>query len=264
MDSISAPVHFARNQRGYTLVEIMVALLIAVFLLGGLLTVVMDNRRTFTNQSAIAQLTDSQRLAMTIMTNVIQSAGYYPNPTSNTPSTLFLGSPANATSMGIGQAIWGTGDSTAADPGDTLIVRYATVPMNTASDGIILCNGSINPDPAGTTIPRTYINQFSVNNNNQLVCTLDGVAYPLVNGVLSLKILYGVVRNIPSNGNSVDTYVDASNMSPGDWNNVISVMVTLTFKGVPMQGQSQQNANARAVPVTRVIGLMSAGGITIS
>ena len=53
-----------RRQSGFTLVELLVALLIGLFLLGGLMTLVQDNRRTFAGQNQLSQLQDSERMAI--------------------------------------------------------------------------------------------------------------------------------------------------------------------------------------------------------
>ena len=71
-------------ERGFTLIEILIALLIGLFLLGALLTIVQANRTVFGNQNKLAQLQDGERMAMTMMADVIQSAGYFPDPTTNT------------------------------------------------------------------------------------------------------------------------------------------------------------------------------------
>ncbi len=63
---------------GFTLIELMIALLIGVFLLGALLTIVQTNRAVFGDQNKMAQLQDAERMAMTMMSDVIQSAGYFP------------------------------------------------------------------------------------------------------------------------------------------------------------------------------------------
>ena len=73
-----------QGQRGFTLIEILIALVIGVFLLAALLTIVQANRHVYGDQSQLAQLQDSERMAMTLMTDVIQMAGYFPNPTQNT------------------------------------------------------------------------------------------------------------------------------------------------------------------------------------
>ena len=62
-------------QRGFTLIELMIALLIALFLIGGLLTLVQAMKSTSISQSGMSQLQDNERMAMTLMTDVIQSTG---------------------------------------------------------------------------------------------------------------------------------------------------------------------------------------------
>ncbi len=77
------------EQDGFTLIELMIALLIGLFLAGGLLVLVQDNRRVFGNQNQLAQLQDSERLALSMMTDVIQMAGYFPDPTSNSAQSTW-------------------------------------------------------------------------------------------------------------------------------------------------------------------------------
>jgi type IV pilus assembly protein PilW len=216
------------SPRGMAMVELLVALLIGLFLLGGLLTLVQDNRRAFATQNQMSQLQDSERLAMTMITNVIQMAGYFPNPAQNTAASTM----AAFGLMGLGQAMFGTYNS--APPGDSITVRYATA----SGDGIPNCIGTSN----NTGAVATYINTFSVI-NGQLICTReDNVHHPLVGDVqlgapnivdnpiyvTNLSILYGV--NTASSGTNVDTYMNATQVSlTNKWYNVISVRVALTF-----------------------------------
>src|SRR5580693_4623245 len=73
------------RHRGFTLIELMIALLIGIFLLGALLTIVQTNRTVFGDQNKMAQLQDAERMALTMMSDVIQSAAYFPTPY-NAPS----------------------------------------------------------------------------------------------------------------------------------------------------------------------------------
>src|ERR1700722_10857731 len=225
------------GQRGFTLIEILIALLIGVFLLGALLTIVQANRRVYGDQSQLAQLQDSERMALTLMTDVIQMAGYFPNPTQNTLDGSLIQA---GTLFAQGQSIAGTFSS--AVPGDSISIRY----MTAGSDGILNCSGlSNNNAVGGATI--LYVNTFQVV-NGQLVCTLTSSAVPgsvqynLVSGVtnattapglggvVNLSILYGVKTNAGAAGNTVDTYLNASQVTAAnDWNNVISVLIELTF-----------------------------------
>src|ERR1700688_120107 len=138
----SADLHLVRAamkisiaQRGFTLVELMIALLIALFLIGGLVTLVGAMKITFANQNGLSQLQESERMAMTLMTDVIESTGYFPNPLINTAATSF---PVSGSFTFAGQALVGTGKFTDAAPGNTIAVRYLT----TGLDNVINCTGN--------------------------------------------------------------------------------------------------------------------------
>jgi len=231
----------AHRQRGLTLVELMVALLIGLFLLGGLLVLLQDNRHTFASQKLLAQLQDSERLALMMMTDVIQQSGYFPDPTTNTSASALTASGSFAAGQGI------TGTYNAAAPGDTVSSRYATA----SGDGILNCRGTSNTSGANAT----YTNTFSVvvtSGVGQLVCTMNGTQYPLVSGVQNMSVLYGV--NTPGTGTNVDTYMTAAQVTAASaWNNVVSVRVTLTFTN-PLTGPGQP----ATIPVQRYISIMGA------
>jgi type IV pilus assembly protein PilW len=230
-----------RSQRGYTLVELMVTVGIALFLLGGLITIVQNIRQANLNQVALAQLQDEQRFATTVLTDIIQIAGYYPSATGSTESGSL---PTAGANIKAGQAFWGT-HSAAGYPGtpDSLTVRYMTV----GGDGVINCDGSTNNVVGANTL---YTNVFTVvppagGVPGQLLCSLNGnAAVPLVNNIQSFEVFYGVNRNAPTVNYTVDTYLTADQMNPalpagGDWANVSSIRIVLTFTN-PMANQAGQ------------------------
>jgi len=250
------------EQRGFTLVELSVAMLIGLFLLGGLLTLVQDMRRTFGNQSQLGQLEDNERLAMTLVTDVIQAAGYYPDPTLETIGQALPTNPLYPRFVQAGQAIGGIHN--AAPPGDTIWVQYLTAP----SDGVINCAGQSN-GPLGKTL---YVNKFSVDPFGNLNCQVNQLATvalvsptgtaltPLAGGVTNLQILYGVKTNLAIVNNNADTYLTATqlNATPSLWASVICVKVTLTFDNSAMH--NSQAAQPATIQFTRVITVMSRGG----
>src|SRR6478672_6107368 len=136
-----------RTQRGYTLVEIMIAVLVALFLLEGLLTIVQNNRRVFGTQNQLAQLQDGERMVMTMIADIVQTAGYFPDPTANTSAALTATAP-----FATGQAI--AGIYNAAVPGDTIRARYVTA----SGDGILNCSGASNTSGAN----QIYVNVFAI------------------------------------------------------------------------------------------------------
>jgi type IV pilus assembly protein PilW len=242
-----------RRQQGFTIVELMIALLIGLFLLGGLMTLVQDNRRTFSSQNQLSQLQDSERLAMTIISDVIQAAGYFPDPTTNTAtSSLTAGG-----GMLAGQALLGAANGAT---GDKITVRYAT----TNGDGILNCTGSSNV--TGNVAPQLYTNIFSVA-NGQLVCNMNGQDNPLVgattgtpNAIIinKLTVLYGVSST--GVGSNVDSYVSAAGVT--NWNKVISVQVTLIFQN-PLYSLTVLGVGKQppTLQFSRVVGVMNQTGI---
>lgn len=246
-------------QRGFTLIEIMISLLIGLFLLGALLAIVQANRHAFFDQSQLGQLHDSERMAMSLMADVIQSAGYFPDPTSNTSGLLVAGpAPAPAPAFVAGQAITGVAGTT--PPGASITVRYVTAP----NDGILNCSGTSNTSAANTI----YTNTFKVV-GGQLVCVMNGTQYNLVSGIgntttvagiTNMKVLYGVKANPALPGNNVDTYLTADLMTATNWNSVISVVITLTFTNPLYTGTAPQPAS---FDVTRTISVMNQVGPTL-
>jgi len=240
----SARLSPARRARGFTLVELLVTVAIALFLLGGLVTVLENTRTTYGNQQALAQFQDQQRFAMTVLSSVVEAGGYYPNPTGETQISAL---PAVAPNFGSGQAFFGTGTAGAA-PGDKLDVRFRTA----SGDGIINCSGGANT----TGAEHAYTNEFSIV-AGQLSCALGvdggalGAPVPLVPGVTNLQIYYGVKRLTPFSDYNVDTYVPAASMNGTDWNQVSAVRVILTFTnplagGAPLQFERVIEVMARA------------------
>jgi type IV pilus assembly protein PilW len=250
--------------RGFTLVELMVAVLIGLFLIGGLLTLVQAMRRTSTMQSGLSQLQDNERMTTTLMTDVIQSSGYFPNPMVNSATTEF---PVTGSFTVAGQALVGSGAYGAAAPGDSITVRYATA----GGDGVLNCSGGT------SAVAATFTNTFSVDAFGNLNCVLtvnsgtvttttiqlisgQVVNGAVVSGVTNLQVYYGVETNIAAGNSSVDTYLDANAVTAGNyWGNVISVKLTLTYVN-PLSGQPGQTSTT--IPFTRVVAVMQKTGVT--
>jgi type IV pilus assembly protein PilW len=190
---------------------------------------------------------------MTLLTDIVQSAGYYPDPTTYTPATALpaLSLPSSAI-LDASQSLYGVLDSSS---NDTLYVRY----MTASGDTVILCDGSTNT--SGTT--NTYVNYFYLS-NGVLYCELGvesvgATPVELVSGIQTMKILYGVKTTTAISDNNVDSYLTAAQVSSaGDWLAVTALQVTLTFTN-PLYGQPGQTS--KTVSFQRVISLMSRVGV---
>jgi type IV pilus assembly protein PilW len=241
------------REAGFTLVELMVTVLIGLFLLGGLISLVGGMKRSQGTQNDMATLQDNERLAMTLLTNVIESAGYYPDPSSN-PVDAEL--PAIAGTFAIsGQPIFGTLAATVPAPGNTVSARY----VSAGGDGVMDCTGN----STATGVTQTYIIKFRVDQpTSDLVCTINGGPdLHLVTGIQSMQIYYGVQTNLSLNNASVDSYLDATQVT--NWTNVISVKVTLLFTNPSYGKPGQTSASAATIPFTRVIKLLNKPGFVV-
>jgi type IV pilus assembly protein PilW len=254
---------FAPYQRGFSLVELMVTVSIALLLLFGLVTVVQGIRKASVNQQSLVQLQDEQRFAMTVITDVIQAGGYYPDPTTDTADTAL---PVDGVWLSS-EGFYGT-PTGGANNSASISVRY----MTTGQDGVILCDGSSNAAAVGTN--TVYINQFTVQPSapgvpGGLYCQVNNggpsAAPPgvlLAPGVQSMNVWYGVKRNCASDDYNVDTYVTADQMSTTtcegtDWENISSVRVQLVFTN-PLAGQPGQPAT---ITFERVVEVMGRAGV---
>jgi type IV pilus assembly protein PilW len=243
-------------------VEVLVALTIALFLLGGTLTIVQHTRSTYTAQNQLAQLQDNERMAMGLIADVIQSAGYYPNPHTFTDAQTLV-SPSFA-APGAPNIAAAPTPPIAGALGDTITVRYATAPL----DNVFNCRGD---QYAGAGPFETWENTFSVVSlppvqgipQYQLQCTLwslstkASVSTPLISGVQNLAIQYGVNTTGSSAGSCADMYKATAAMLPVDWGNICSVKVTLTFPN-PL---NPPKGTRPTLTFTRVIAVMNNAGV---
>lgn len=220
----------ARRQRGIGLVEIMVSMVIALFLLLGIGTIFMTTRSTYGDQQGLSNLQDNERLAMFMLTNVIQIGGYFPDPVTTTAAASL---PVTAPYVVTGQAVSGTDGAT-----DTVRARFVTA----SGDGIENCNGGANTTGANVI----YDNVFDISGNTLRCAVNGGNPQPLVSGVTNMQVLYGVDT---TNAGSATQYFAAAAVP--NWASVKSVRITLTFQN-PLAGQA-----ANPISFTKIVPVMN-------
>ena len=264
----------------YSLIEVTVAMAIAIFLLGRPAS--PSSRELATRrreQTGLSELQDEQRLATTMITDIVQSAGFFTDPKDNSAQSVLLADGGNFTTNG--QALYGT-TATTTGP-DTLTVRFQTG----SGDTVLNCNGTSNNSGS----PIVYSNTFSVAVNaagvSQLLCLLstNGVAaaqaLPLVNNVTNLQFWYAVnttdsitttsttstggaaAGSFTNAGCPADTYIATTDMAATDWTNVCAVRVLLTFVNPLYQPPGQPNPTKGQPPTiqfARVMSVLGKGG----
>ena len=264
-----------RQQAGFSLLELMIASTIGLFVVGGILTLLLSVYQANQAQGKLAQINDNASMAMQILTNVLQSAGYIPDPSTGGLASNEM--PATTTYLSAGQSLFGTygGGGTASD---TLSVRYVTglVPQVIGlpiQDTQLNCIGRGIPILA--TNPSNYYifdQTLSLDTSQRLSCSYTGISYtpsssttliqepttafPLIGDASTVSLsqitfLYGVDTN---GDGSVDGYYNAAQVdAAGNWGNVLSVQATLIFKN-PLANQAGQPAT---LSFSKTIALMS-------
>jgi len=263
-------------ERGFTLTEVMVAITLAVFLLMGLFSILQQTRNANSETTGLSQLQDDERVAMTILTDTIQQAGYTPTPNGSDQS-LFIadGVFANQGQLFIGGA--------GAIVGDMLTLRYVLGVNDTA----LTCWGTPNTLAADTV----YKEIFEINNldgTQGLYCSPSNgnAEHLLVANVVNLAFQFAVnttsassstpptsvgpnteTSNNMGNGCPADTYIPTASMLAPDWTNVCAVRVDITFINPLYQPAGQVKPTPGQQPYVtfeRVIGVRSKGGVNVT
>jgi type IV pilus assembly protein PilW len=246
----------AVRERGFTLIEMMVALTIGMVIVLGFAVSFVNLKTTFRTQDNLSQLQDNERLAMTFLTASIQEAGYYPDtspPSQSRTLALKSSSDANFGNTAVAQYLMGTVGGGAAS-GDSISTVYASA----SGDGMLTCQGGANT--TGST--RTIRNVFYVDSTaHALVClvysdasatTAPGATVAtLVSNVQSMTAQYAV----DTDGDAVaDTYLDANGVTASNhWNDIKSVRVTLAF----INPNAAATGSATTIQWTQTINLMN-------
>lgn len=236
-------------QTGLTLIELLVAMVVGLFLVGGVATMYFSTFQSYRVLKQNAEIAQRERLAATYIGAFVQSAGYYNQPALKRKSAF----PGHGAFSTAGQFLAGT-DGTYPDPNNqssSLSMDTLQLRMRLNDDGHVLnCLGENNSTGTDGVV---YTNKLALDSaDQQLECTLvyedpanSGATVlnkqPLLNGVASLEFTYGV--DTDGNG-SADQYLAASDVA--DWLNVRSIIMNLGFAA---NNATTGSANTPAEPV---------------
>ncbi len=208
------------DQSGMTLVEIMIALLIGVFLLGGILQIFVSGKQTNRMQENLSRLQENGRFAIGFLSRDIRMAGFWgcmiPTSTEIDGTDGASGAPDSMTLRGAFERtdVWNCG---------TPVVPAPTISCPKLAD------------PANIYTDTTSIITYSIVNNalRRTTNCITTANADVVEGIENMQILYGVDTDPPTPQNKYGTpnyYVSANSLSAADWPKVVSIRITLTAR----------------------------------
>lgn len=190
----------ARKQQGLTLIEIMIALFIGVFLLSGILEIFINAKRTYRIQDALSGIQENGRLAMDYIGRDLRTAGYRP---AACPNYQF-----SATRPPL------SGVDNDADSSNQTLNGTDSITFN----WVVPANCTNINDPGGLA-------SYVINKTSK---TLQRGAYDLVDGVENMQILYG----IDTTGDGVADYYSGGAGENVAMPHVVAVRVSLLVSSV--------------------------------
>ena len=189
----------SQHQAGMTLIEIMIALLIGAFLLGGVLQIFINAKQTYRMQDNLSRLQENGRFALDLIGRDVRMTSYW------------------------GCLTRAPGDITVVNSTVTLKAAFTTTPPAGAS-----CGTTVDPTAAYYTDATSTIS-YSINNaNTSLRKTTNNQSNDLIEGVENMQILYGEDTN--DTDNWANYYVPANNVV--NWENVVSIRVSLLIRSL--------------------------------
>lgn len=238
-----------RRPTGFTLLELLVALLIGsivIAVVGGLF---LANTNTFRAVDDASRLQENGRFALQTVSRIARQAGFVPVDVSQLVATQ---NDAYPDLMGFPGAKFVAGtNGTGSNNSDSLTVAF----FGAQDANIVDCSGTqrgaalVALGTAPTTLPPPVTNTFFVAPANSgvgfsLWCgvtvagTSVGPPFELITGVESFQVLYAVDAVIPSptggagtRNFAADYITSANNLTGAQFNSVLGVQVAIVLRG---------------------------------
>lgn len=220
----------ARRQKGLSLVEILVALMISAFLISGVIQLFIGSKQTYRSNDALSRIQENGRFVLEAMARDIRMTAYYPRVTTRTISgvtvTEEVGEPPKWPSIeGNRDAIYSVRD-------DEIILKRCS---NEEETNIAIDACGDKPPRLKFLSHRYFIAPRTVGSEtptcpgaaNSLFVQRDGnPPQELIEGVQLMRIFYGE-DTLPTGGTPsvARQYVPVGGV--GNWNNVVSVQINL-------------------------------------
>ncbi|WP_111748757.1 prepilin-type N-terminal cleavage/methylation domain-containing protein [Salinisphaera orenii] len=217
------------EQTGFTLIELMIALIISLILLAGVLHIMLGNRNSLRAQNALAGLQARARLLNVMLDDAIAQAGYHVEPSQKLTNILKSdAAPGSAPTLARGSYI---GAATTKQK-TILRIRFQ------AAGGLHNCLGK-KIGKTDNTVVSERVADFSLEyyisgtDKNQIKCHTyapkDGTGYsitrPLLNNIRAFRTRFALDTD---GDGSVDHYVDS--LKPRQQRQILTLRIQALFQ----------------------------------
>ena len=237
------------HQRGLTLIELMVALVISLLILAGLFTVYQSNQRGYRLNDGLVRTQESGRFAIDFLARDIRQAAYPssdPNPNATTAPDflgfLFAGGANDVDVINTNPGDFPLSDILSLRHGFGTLLSTdcsGTSPGNTDPLGVTVIQGPESWTPDDTTTWNQYDIRATgrLNNRGNPILALFCNGNELVEGIENMQVLYGVDTTAEQDF-VTDQYFTFNNIpditadGATDWSRIISLRIALLASSV--------------------------------
>ncbi|MEW8693674.1 MAG: hypothetical protein AB2535_21790, partial [Candidatus Thiodiazotropha endolucinida] len=181
------------RQAGFSIISLMIASAIGLFLIGGTGKIYLDSKNAFTARSAAATAAESSRFALQDLRRYLVMAGRGVIEQDDSPDA-YSAADNNLRTYPV------------VDPDNTVAAATTgIIDQDIDGNSAVAVRYAVGPPPCGQgdRIDSTHTVRFYVNDQNDLVCqsieTVGGLLdidnlyeRPMLSGVVSMRVLYGV------------------------------------------------------------------------
>ena len=203
--------------RGFSLVSLMIAMVIGIFIIGAAGQVYVQSKASFNARAAVSAVSENGRFAIQDLRRTLAMTGMNITASDELSNVKRAIPPLDTVTL-LDAIATGTGTYDGGANSDIVAVRYRRGPT---------CYGYVNlPLSDDPVTVRLFVE------NDQLMCekivTNNGILVsrnkrPLVSGIKLMKVLYGVDDDADG---YADRYLTAGSLT-GFWSNIVSIRVGL-------------------------------------
>lgn len=237
-------ISFSSNQKGLSLVELLIAMLLGLLLIAGALQMMLSSQEIYQTTDTLSRIQENGRFALNFLSKDVRMAGH--NTTEKADGKVFWDEACGATNPCTTNGALSDSDQIGIlmNPSSDVDCQGNAV----GSEDTVIANVYyIDDSPTDPLVSSLYCRGYDLSANGWI-----SNGQPLVDGVENMQILYGITD--PVLDNTITSYVSSNDVT--DWGNVGAARISLLLNN----GQAEGNGNSEM----RTFNLLDADPIAIT